>query len=239
MRLNMLNVSRKTIGRVLLGIKSLIPPVTLYLVSSLLQQYPESWAFSKFFRSGLLLSGAVWVSIFWFASELLSAVGLWLIKEDVKANAELPSAQVTNILLTEYREAREMATHQDKIIWQIGAILIAGSLAGLGFSLNKDTLPVYGIAIDTAAIVALSSWLMFVGRNRGFFAIYSARMREIERVLQMKAQIYIEDAQTGYVAPDGKQVTYAKPTGWTIARFLAIGLVVVLLWTISLLAQRI
>jgi hypothetical protein len=72
-------------------------------------------------------------------------------------------------LLREYEEANRYAMHLTTLNWQLGSILIGGSLAAVAGSLivisqssqpNVILLPVF---VASAAIIALTSWVLFLG----------------------------------------------------------------------------
>src|SRR5208282_2437735 len=85
-------------------------------------------------------------------------------------------------LRAHYKEANAYSMHLTSLNWDIGAILIAGSLAAVGFGLqSKQTIPT--ILLTIGAIIAIITWFLFLNRNHDFGIISNQVMVNIERQL--------------------------------------------------------
>ena len=130
-------------------------------------------------------------------------------------------------LRTEYEVANRHAIHCTELNWQVGSILVGGSLAAVALSLTtKAKIPT--ILMTTAAIVAIFAWFLFLRRNRDFASIATRRMATIEYELGLVGGVQ----NLILYASNNKTATYpraAGPAGFTTASFLAFGLISVLL----------
>jgi hypothetical protein len=97
------------------------------------------------------------------------------------------------LLMFEYERAQEMLIHSDSLIWQIGSILIAGTLVLTGLALNKDTLELLGkgwrsllavIGVPTISFLTLKIWLLWARRHRSFYNFREQVLQRIEFELQ-------------------------------------------------------
>jgi len=81
--------------------------------------------------------------------------------------ATSPQESYYENLRTMYKEANAYGMHLTKINWDIGVILIAGSLTAVGLGLqSKQTYPT--IILTIGAIISIIVWFLFVNRNRDF-----------------------------------------------------------------------
>jgi ABC-type branched-subunit amino acid transport system permease subunit len=138
-------------------------------------------------------------------------------------------------LLKEYEEANRYAMHLNTLNWQLGSILIGGSLAALAGGLvviaqssqrNVVLVPVF---VALVAIVALLSWLLFIKRNGDFSEITVCRMVEIERALGLTFQQHIQEARyRGQTFVGQRPLRLSGPRGFHIALFLVLGIVILL-----------
>lgn len=142
--------------------------------------------------------------------------------------------QVTR-LLKEYEQANQYAMHLNTLNWQLGSILIGGSLAALAGSLVVLTQPSHPNAIlvpafvSFVAIIALVSWLLFIRRNGDFSEIATNRMVEIEMILGLSFQRHLQEARYhGQTLVGGKRQSLSGPRGFHVALFLVLGMVVFL-----------
>lgn len=141
--------------------------------------------------------------------------------------AAIPPSERYKSLRTEYQVAMRYAIHATEINWQLGSILIGGSLAAVALALTtKLQIPV--ILITLGAIVAILAWFFFLRRNHQFAAIAIDRMIRIEQELGLVWGLQAS-VRFGVPQKDTPNPRLAKPTGYGTSIFLAVGLVVVLL----------
>jgi hypothetical protein len=127
-------------------------------------------------------------------------------------------------LRTEYQVAMEYAIHCTELTWQVGSILIGGSLAAVALSLTTNAkIPI--ALVTSGAIVAIIAWFLFQRRNGNFAAIATDRMITIEQWLRLGLHTTSRYGARQQVPPNPH---VPKPSGHVTAAFLAVGLVLVL-----------
>jgi len=121
-------------------------------------------------------------------------------------------------LRAHYKEANAYSMHLTSLNWEIGSILIAGSLAAVGLSLqSKETIPT--ILLIIGAIIAILTWFLFLRRNRDFGEIAANTMIRIEYRLSLGVNWGVQTS----IRAQTKQVH--GPSGYKTARFLTVGLI--------------
>lgn len=131
----------------------------------------------------------------------------------------IPEHEFFESLRVEYTAAIKYAVHTTEINWQVGSILIGGSLAAVALTVSSRT-RVPSILVSLSAIVAITSWFLFLRRNRDFADITANRMRAIEVQLGIGWGLW-------NVLGNQRQAIHG-PTGYSTARFLAGGLIILL-----------
>jgi UDP-N-acetylmuramyl pentapeptide phosphotransferase/UDP-N-acetylglucosamine-1-phosphate transferase len=125
-------------------------------------------------------------------------------------------------LRTEYQVAMRYAIHCTELSWQVGSILIGGSLAAVSLSLTtKAKIPT--VLITLGAIAAILTWFLFQRRNAGFAGVATDRMIEIEQ--QLGLALHTKARYFGRSEPSNR---VGGPKGSITATFLAFGLILVL-----------
>jgi hypothetical protein len=131
-------------------------------------------------------------------------------------------------LRVEYQAAIRYAIHCTELNWQVGSILIGGSLASVALSLTAPKPRIPAVLVTLAATVAILAWYLFLRRNRDFAHIATVRMVSIERELGLEWGL---QSLVSYAS--GGNLTYPQrvtgPSGFVTASFLAFGLVIILL----------
>ncbi len=106
--------------------------------------------------------------------------------------------------------------HLTSLNWDIGAILIAGSLAAVGFGLqSKQTYPT--ILLTIGAIISIITWFLFLNRNHDFGITSNEVMVNIERQLGLPVGYGL------FTTMEAKKSSTHKPIGYHCAVFLAVG----------------
>ena len=131
----------------------------------------------------------------------------------------VPSDEVFESLRVEYEAALRYAVHTTEINWQVGSILIGGSLAAVALTVSSRV-RIPAILVTISAIVAITAWFLFLRRNRDFADITADRMRVIEVQLGLGWGLW------NILGANRQRVS--KPTGYGTAKFLAVGLIVTL-----------
>jgi hypothetical protein len=134
-------------------------------------------------------------------------------------------------LLKEYEEANTYAMHLNTLNWQVGSILIGGSLAALAGSLvviaqmSEPNVVLVPTFVSFVAIIALVSWLLLIRRNGDFSEIAVNRIIEIEKELGLSFQRHEQWARYhGQTIIDGRPLRLSGPRGFHIVLFLVSGI---------------
>lgn len=126
-------------------------------------------------------------------------------------------------LRAEYAAANRYSQHLTELNWQVGSILVGGSLAAVAFSLQAKQAGLAPVFVTLAGIIGVTSWYLFLRRNGNYAAIANVRMMYIEQELGLELQGRLNYGVRLPVYP-----RVSGPTGHENARFLAIGLILVL-----------
>jgi hypothetical protein len=133
-------------------------------------------------------------------------------------------------LRTEYEVAMKFAIHCTELNWQVGSILVGGSLAAVALTLTtKAKIPT--ALVTSGAVIAITAWFLFLRRNRDFAAIATDRMILIEQELGLTNGNRSWGLQTrlrNTVPVPATNQQIARPSGYHTAAFLATGLILVL-----------
>jgi hypothetical protein len=114
------------------------------------------------------------------------------------------------------------AIHCTELSWQVGSILIGGSLAAVSLSLTtKAKIPT--VLITLGAIAAILMWFLFQRRNGGFARVATDRMVLIEQQLGLSLQ-----SSARYFRQSQIPNHIAGPRGSITAMILAFGLIIIL-----------
>ena len=141
-------------------------------------------------------------------------------------------------LLAEYKALNKFQIHLDEINWQVGSILVGGSIAGvaLSFSVGNTQLKLAPVFVSLAGIVAVVSWFFFARRNRGYMMFTVTRMRAIEQQLELQFHEILWKADHNnpshqltfqFLRGPPEVVTMPTPTAWQTMTFLAVGITAV------------
>jgi len=150
--------------------------------------------------------------------------------------AAVSASERNKNLRAEYAAANRYCQHLTEINWQLGSILIGGSLAAVALSLTAKHAGLAPIFIAAGAIVSISSWFLFLKRNRDFSKVANARMWWIEQELGLELLRRLQNYARGETNPWEYPMNKPSwPSGYANARILAAGLVLVLLLLISYL----
>ena len=153
----------------------------------------------------------------------------------------------------EYQMAQEMLRHYDSLNWQIGSILVAASLVVTGLALNKDLLILarsstslrwsLTIGVPLLSLFVLGIWLLWFRRHRALYNLRNEVLHRLEMQLNMYHHLLsadydgtgdrnradVEQARLNSGHHPSKftplyEIKLLKPSGYTLARFLAVGL---------------
>jgi len=125
-------------------------------------------------------------------------------------------------LLAEYQAAQEYALQADSISWQIGSILIGGSLLFLSVLGEKDIIPFIFYGGILLINLIMMCWLLFFQGQYQIKMFKLYRMREIECALGLKQNYYWEKGRsTKNPCQPGVYRTYG-PGGKDLSVFLYI-----------------
>jgi hypothetical protein len=124
-------------------------------------------------------------------------------------------------LLSEYQTAQEFALHADSIAWQIGSILIGGSLVLLPVLGNANIKPhIVFIGILLVNLI-LMCWLLFFQGQYQIKRFKLYRVCQIEEELHLKQNFYWKKGRSFRDPDNGIYKTYG-PSGSDLALFLYI-----------------
>jgi len=150
------------------------------------------------------------------------------------------SYQERMTLLKEYELSQKMHNYYGRLTWEIGSILVGGSLAGLALVISNIPRPSSVASIFTFAVAIMASiFCLIVRRYRDITRIHLVRCREIEACLGMKQHLYVEKAACKSFTvkrQDGEEEKIEKIeflTGWDMVQILCgvlvfIGIVIAL-----------
>lgn len=116
----------------------------------------------------------------------------------------------------EYQMAQEMLRHYDSLNWQIGSILIAGTLVLTALVFNKDTVkllhdvyyPAVAILLTATVLSAfvLGNWLLWFRRHRAYYNLRNEVFHRIELKRQMFHYLSVVEADL----PESDEVDMPK-----------------------------
>ena len=143
---------------------------------------------------------------------------------------------INSPLLLEYEMTQQMHNYYGRISWEIASILIAGSLAMVGFSLQSPLMTKeLFIGISVAFTLVMTMWLSLFRRMNQLVEIHIARLLQIEKELHFHQHTYIQEAhQKRRVIIDGKCHDLSGLRGRYSVYLLAISLIGAI-WLIALL----
>jgi uncharacterized membrane protein len=140
-------------------------------------------------------------------------------------------------LLAEYEAANKFVNHVDELNWQVGSILIGGSIAAVALSFNvaNSQLRLAPAFVSLAGMISVACWFIYVRRGRGMTRIAIARMMMIEYSLGLEFHRYLYFAdhnrprQVTFAYPFARPETIEMPipTGWGTVRLLTLGIILV------------
>jgi hypothetical protein len=139
-------------------------------------------------------------------------------------------------LLEEYKAANTYTNHVDELNWQVGSILIGGSIAAvaLSFNLANSQFKLAPAFVSLAGLVAVMCWFFYVRRGRAMTRITIARMRMIEYRLGLEFHRNLYDADNSpfhritFPFPTGPEtIGMPTPTAWESMKLLAAGIMLV------------
>jgi hypothetical protein len=128
----------------------------------------------------------------------------------------IPQDELFESLRAEYKAGLQYAVHTTEINWQVGSILVGGSLAAVALTVSAHV-RIPTILITFSAIIAIVAWFLFLRRNRDIGDIIAGRMRAIEIQLGLGWGVW---NLVGY-----NRKTIHGPMGYTTAQFLVAGLI--------------
>ena len=129
--------------------------------------------------------------------------------------------ELQKTLRAEYKVASEYSNYLTNIDWQVGSILVGGSLAAVALSLTTKT-KIATLLITVAAIIAIVAWFLFYKRNHGFGDIAAQRLRYIEWQLGLGS---LGGGLNNWLEAERVQGRVGGPAGYHIVLFLTTGLV--------------
>ena len=140
-------------------------------------------------------------------------------------------------LRAEYDAALRYVVRIDETTWQVGAVLVGGSLAAVALSFDSQPKPssLAPVFVGVAGIIATLSWFLLVRRNTDFIRIAKTRMRAIEMELATELYSRLEEGSVwGFTSvrfPNGQiqQVRVRGPNTSQLYSFLAGGIIFVLI----------
>lgn len=106
-------------------------------------------------------------------------------------------------LLVEYEMAQQMHNYYGRMSWEIASILVAGSLATIGFSLQSAIIekkPLLYLVITITDSLIMFAWFLLFRRIARLVDIHVRRLIQIERELHFHQHEYIHEAhKKGYI----------------------------------------
>lgn len=131
--------------------------------------------------------------------------------------------------LKEYELSQEMHNYYGRLTWEIGSIIVGGSIAGLAIVISRKpeprfVTPIFAFAVSMMALI----FLMIIRRYRVIAEVHLARCRQIEACLGMEQHIDVQKAGCKRLTlkrQDSEEEPLEKvpsPSGWTIAKILCI-----------------
>jgi len=143
---------------------------------------------------------------------------------------------INSPLLLEYEMTQQMHNHYGRINWEIASILVAGSLAIIGFSLQSPIItkkPVLFVGIAVAVTLIVFAWYLLFKRISQLADIHIARLLQIEKELNFHQHEYVHNAnERGHLIIDGKCYELSGLRGRHSVYFLMF-LLVVVVWVIA------
>jgi len=137
-------------------------------------------------------------------------------------------------LLKEYEAANKFTIHLDDLNWQVGSILVGGSIGAVALSFNFASLKLAPALISSAGIIATISWFWLYRRNRAYSLVAIARMRVIEQQLDLEFHEDLAKAADNpshsivFPSLSHKPIEVPTPTGYETVKFLTAAIIAVL-----------
>ncbi len=89
-------------------------------------------------------------------------------------------------LLTEYKLAQEMHTYYEKVLWQLGSILLGAGIAGFFYSIRLELSAEQFFVITIGLSGLIIGFMLSFERHRNLAYFYIYCCREIEEKLGLK-----------------------------------------------------
>lgn len=138
-------------------------------------------------------------------------------KPEIDKEEEQRSKYKNSPLLIEYQMAQKMHNYYGKISWEIASILVAGSLALVGFSLQSEIIiqkKFPFIVIGAGVSILMLILYLFFRRISQLVEIHVARLIQIEETLHFHQHRLVHKAQKeGHVIIEGEDYSLSSPTG--------------------------
>ena len=126
----------------------------------------------------------------------------------INTNSQIPHDEIENAR-TEYIAANEAYLHYDNFSWQVGSILVAGSLAYWGF-LSGSTPTLLSINIGNLLIcLVMTVWILYSSHNRQIYKYKLHRIWELEEKLNMYQHRRFRDKNYTLNRPRGHALDYS------------------------------
>jgi len=117
--------------------------------------------------------------------------------------------------LKEYELSQDMHNYYGHLTWEIGSIIIGGSIAGLALVISNQPRPSVVVSFFAIVVIGMAiAFFLFMRRYRNITKLHLDRCIEIEERLGMKQHTKVKEAKLPW------------PTGWGIVQSLCIFLIV-------------
>lgn len=122
------------------------------------------------------------------------------------------SSEKITIKLKEYEQAQDMIKHDNTLAWQIGSILITGTLILTGLVFNGNTIQemktniwiawVITLAVPAISLLTLSVWYQWLYRYQTYIKVRHEVMHIIEGELGMYHYLRVAEAHIDEIMSD-------------------------------------
>lgn len=159
-------------------------------------------------------------------------------KVDTDKEEEQRSKYKDSPLLLEYQMAQEMHNYYGKISWEIASILVAGSFALVGLSLQSQIIgqnKSLFIAVAVSVTILMAVMYFLFRRIAELVEIHVARLNQIEETLHFHQHRLVHEAHTkGFVTIEGEKHPLSSPRARNSVLILAV-LNTLSVWLIAIL----